>query len=95
MLNIKYILMFRHQTAGQGHYIKRANKSFSNVAMFRYYGTMVTDQNCIHEEIKSRLNLGNACNHQFRIFSSGLLFKSVKIKIYKTIILRRWLSSGL
>jgi len=27
---------------------------------FRYLGTGVTNQNCIYEEIKSKLNLGNA-----------------------------------
>jgi hypothetical protein len=27
----------------------------------QYLGTTLTDQNCIYEEIKSRLNSGNAC----------------------------------
>jgi hypothetical protein len=26
-------------------------------------GGTVADQNCMHEEIKSRLNLGDACSH--------------------------------
>jgi hypothetical protein len=45
----KYMFMSRHQTTGQNHYIKVANKSFENVAKFRYLGTTVTYQNCIHE----------------------------------------------
>jgi hypothetical protein len=50
----------------------------------------VTNQNCIHEEIKSKLNLGNACYQAVQnILSSYLLSKNVKIKIHKTIILQR------
>jgi hypothetical protein len=49
---------------------------------------MLTNQNCIHEKIKSRQNLGNACYNAFQNFlSSHLLSKNVKIKIYKTITL--------
>jgi hypothetical protein len=51
-------------------------------------GSIITNQNLIHEEIKSRLNLCNACYHSVqRFLSSCLLSKNVKIKIYRTIIL--------
>jgi hypothetical protein len=58
------------------------------VAKFKYLRITVTDQNSIHEDIKSRLNLGNICYHFVqRLLSFCLLSRTLKIKIYKTIIL--------
>jgi hypothetical protein len=51
----------------------------------------LTDQNCIHEEIKSRLNSGNACYISVQsLLSFRLLSRNVKVKIYNTIILPMW-----
>jgi len=48
----------------------------------------ITNQNSTHEEIKSRLKSGNACCHSVQnILSCSLLFKNLKIKIYRNIIL--------
>jgi hypothetical protein len=80
----KYMLMSRSQKKGQKHSIKIANRSFEDVAKFRYLGTTLTDQNHMHKEIKSRLNLGNACYHSVQsLLSSHLLSRNLKYtKLY-------------
>jgi hypothetical protein len=55
---------------------------------FRIFGTTLTDQNSIQEEIKRRLKSGNFCYHSAHsTLSSRLILKNVKIKIYKNTIL--------
>jgi hypothetical protein len=84
----KYMLMSHSQKIGQKYSIKMANRSFEGVAKFKYFGTTLTDQIYIHEEIKSRLNSGNACYHSVQsLLSSRLLSRNLKVKIYKTTIL--------
>jgi hypothetical protein len=68
--------------------LKKANRPFENVTRFKYLGTTVTNKNCIQEKIKGRLNSGNFCCHSVQhLLSSHLLYKNVKIEIYKTVIL--------
>jgi hypothetical protein len=74
--------------AGKKHSINIANKSFEDIMKFKYLETILTDQNCINEEINSRLNSGNACYHSVQsILSSRLPPRNVQVKMYKTIIL--------
>jgi hypothetical protein len=80
--------MSHHQTAGHNCNINRANKPFKNAAEFKYLCMTVTNQNFINEEIKSRLNLWNACYYSVQNRSSScLLSKNVNNEIYKVIIL--------
>jgi hypothetical protein len=83
-----YILMYRAHNVGQNGTIQIGNKLFDTVEQFKYFGTTITYLNSIHEEIKSRLKSGNACYLWVHtLLSSGLLPRSEKIKIYRTIIL--------
>jgi hypothetical protein len=77
-----------NQKAGQKHSIKIANRSLEDFAKFKYLGTTLTGKNCMLEEIKSRLDSGNACYHSVQsILSSRLLPRNIMVKIYKTTIL--------
>jgi hypothetical protein len=55
-----YVTISRDKHAGQNHNMEIGDKSFETVEQFRYLGTTPKNQNSIHEEIKCRLNLGNA-----------------------------------
>jgi hypothetical protein len=82
------MLLSHHQNAGQDCDTKIANRLFENVSQFRYFRTIVTNQNLIQEGIKRRLNSANACYHSVQNnASSCLLSENIKIRIYKTIIL--------
>jgi len=85
----KYMVMSRDQNAGRSHNIKTDNSSLERVEECKYLGSNSTNQNSIQGEIKSRVNSGNACYHSVHnLLSSSLLSKNIKIKIYRTIILR-------
>jgi hypothetical protein len=72
------MLMSRSQKVGQKHSIKVANRFFEYVAKLKYLGTTLTDQNCMQEVIKSRLNSGNACCHSVQSFVFLLAVKERK-----------------
>jgi len=63
-----------HKNAGQKWSTKVANNAFENVAKFKYLGVTVTNQNYIHKEIRSRLNLlGMLATIQHRILCLSYL----------------------
>jgi hypothetical protein len=73
----KYMLLSHDQNVGQNRDIKIGNSSFENVSQFIYLGTTLTNQNLIQEEIKRKLNSGNACYHSAQnLLSSRLLSKT-------------------
>jgi len=59
----KYMVMSRDQNVGRSHNMNTDNRSFEMVEEFKYFGTNLTNQNSIQEEIKSRLQSGKACYH--------------------------------
>jgi hypothetical protein len=78
----KYMIMSRYPTSGQNQNIRIANGSFENVAKLKYLGTTLTNQNDIRDEIKRRLNSGNACYYSVQnLLSSRLILKNLKIKM--------------
>jgi hypothetical protein len=84
----KYMIMSPHPNSGQNQNIRVADESFEKVEKFKYLGTTLTNQNDIHDKLKSRLNSGNAYYYSVQnLLSSRLISRNLEIKIYKTVIL--------
>ena len=65
-----------------GH-VKICSNSQENEKNFKYLGSLLINQNYIHEEIKCRLKRENSCYYSVqRLLPSQLLSKNLKIKIY-------------
>jgi len=76
------------QNAGRSHNVKSENSSLEREEEFVYLGTTLTNQNSVQEEIKSRLQSGNACFLPVQnILSSGLLSNNINFETYIIIIL--------
>ncbi|KAJ4442368.1 hypothetical protein ANN_03954 [Periplaneta americana] len=84
----KYMIMSRDQNIVRNGNIKLGHLSFEEVEKFKYLGATVTNINDTREEIKRRINMGNACYYSVeKLLSSSLLSKNLKVRIYKTVIL--------
>jgi hypothetical protein len=72
------MLLSRYQNARKNRDMKIGNRSFENVALCSYVRTTITNQNLIQEEIKRKLNFGNACYHSVQNhLPSRLLYKNI------------------
>ena len=77
---IKYMITSRQQNIVQNQNIVIENLSFEYVEKFKYLGVTVTNTNDVREEIKLRINMGNACYYSLeKILSFHLL--SMKLKV--------------
>ncbi|KAJ4443786.1 hypothetical protein ANN_05564 [Periplaneta americana] len=84
----KYMIMSRYENIVRSENTNIRKLSFEEVEKFKYLGATVTNINDTREEIKHRINMGNACYYSFeKLLSSSLLSKNLKVKIYKTVIL--------
>ncbi|KAJ4431814.1 hypothetical protein ANN_20419 [Periplaneta americana] len=84
----KYMIMSRDENIVRNGNIKVGNLSFEEVEKFKYLEATVTNINDTREEIKHRINMGNASYYSVeKLLSSSLLPKNLKVRIYKTVIL--------
>ncbi|KAJ4445782.1 hypothetical protein ANN_12467 [Periplaneta americana] len=71
---IKYMIMSRDQNIVRNGTIKVGDLSFKEVEKFKYLGATVTNINDSREEIKRRINMGNAFYYSVeKLLSSSLL----------------------
>ncbi|KAJ4442301.1 hypothetical protein ANN_12169 [Periplaneta americana] len=84
----KYMIMSRDQNIVRNGNIKIGDLAFEELEKFKYLGATVTNINDTREEIKRRINMGNACYYSVeKLLSSSLLSKNLKVRIYKTVLL--------
>ncbi|KAJ4450480.1 hypothetical protein ANN_01905 [Periplaneta americana] len=84
----KYMIMSRDQNIVRNGTIKIGDLSLEEVEKFKYRGATVTNINDTREEIKRRINMGNACYYSVeKLLLSSLISKNLKVRIFKTVIL--------
>ncbi|KAJ4447721.1 hypothetical protein ANN_09729 [Periplaneta americana] len=85
----KYTITSRDQNIVRNGNIKIGDLSFEELEKSKYLGATIINVNATREEIKRRLNMGNACYYSVeKLLSSSLLSKNLKVRIYKTVILQ-------
>jgi hypothetical protein len=73
---------------------------YDEMSKFKYVGTILTNWNDIHDEIKSGLNSGNACYHSLQNLSSSCLLygcetwsltsrEEHRLRVFENRVLRR------
>ena len=79
----KYMITYRQQNITQNPNVVTENLSFENVEKFKYLGVTLINVNNIYEEIKRRINMGNACYYSLEeILISCLLSTKIEVRNY-------------
>ena len=63
-----FVILFLHEHIGIG------SNSYEKLKTFKYLGSLLTNQNSLHEDIKCRLKAGNSCYYSFQTRLSSLEF---------------------
>ena len=83
----KHMFKSRDLSSERSHSIKNDSSSFERVEEFKYLGTNLTNKILFRKKLRADLKSGNTCYHSVQnLLSSSFLSKSLKIKIFRTII---------
>jgi len=82
----KYVVMSRDQHAVQNHNIMIGNKSFERVEQLRYLGTTITKV-AFMKKLRADWMQGMLATIRYRIFCFPVCYPSIKIKIFRAVIL--------
>ena len=75
----KYVITSRHQNVVQNRNIVIESLSFQNLEKLKYLGSTVANTNDIREQIKCRINVGNACYYSLQtIFITPPAFQEIE-----------------
>jgi hypothetical protein len=84
----KYKEVGRRRMLMTNELITVGSNSYEKVNIFNFLGSLLTNQNYIHVEIRYTLKAGQSCYYSFQsLLSPRLLSKNLKMKIYETLIL--------
>jgi hypothetical protein len=82
-----YMLSSRKSSSGQDRNIIINGATYKKCSSFKYLGSLITEDNNMKEEIRSRIAGGNRCYLALqRIFKARSLSKNLKLKVYRTIV---------
>ena len=73
----KYMKIGRHRGMKANAHIKIGSKSYEKAKTFKYLASLLTNKNCIQEELKYRLKVGNA--HYYSVQTLCRLDSSLSI----------------
>ena len=62
----------------QNEHIRIGSSSYEKVKTFKYLGSLYTNQNPIHEEIKCKLKVGNSCYYWVQTLLSSQLLSRIE-----------------